>query len=779
MSLKTLVLLVITILLTSVSNQCIGESSRPKTDNEIEVVRVIGPQNHTDEATDSLTTGLSRAEQDIGRTISTISRLDRDLLNLNSVHDLATVVSGVNNTSSFGTEGALDIRGSYADLFYNGYRRLTNPGNYPTNLRMYERVEVLKGPSTSQWGMSRIGGSVNLTPTINSTEKEALSYTATLGSYDDLGMQVETMDSVQIGGRDIGLALNASARDANSFYRNHFQKDYFLSASGHIPMGLGESLEVSLQLQRYRSNQVTGWNRLTQDLIDRGTYITGRAQPLDTDGDGKISGSEIAAAGGLGGFGTAQNNGCCGPQFVDPALIPTHFALLDVGEVTLSPRSVAVAPTDFLDSDVALLNVEYSTGQWSHGLYAETLDMDIETGIGFSNRVRASTLEYRASYALSEVTGFDNTLTLATRYTDADNAIDFFNQFFDRRDLSVGATAADTILLATQQQDGFFAQHYTSSSLNTGLTWMVDTQLTDSLRLDASVRLNHVSARTNGLADSAFFTNSRFEASDTVAGFHVGLVQALGSNARLYATVARTQSIGEDFSSVIAPELYPNNIVGSAELTELGLKGTAADDRFTYRISAFRQENLAVNTQDAVVNSTISSEGIEFDLGLQINEAHQVTVNGSHNTVTTLGRDSQFSYFGAADLPQIDDPSIFFGGALSGLHTALGSGQRAGIPRDRINMIYRFSPTPQWQAALTYAYISSAYSGYSQTLKLPAYSLANASVSYSTGSWQFIASGNNLEDSRGFISNTPDLFGNVTVLPIEGRTFQLRITKAF
>ena len=44
----------------------------------------------------------------------------------------------------------------------------------------------------------------------------------------------------------------------------------------------------------YDGNQVAGWNRLTQELVDDGTYVTGTAKPLDTDGDGQISHEEYA-----------------------------------------------------------------------------------------------------------------------------------------------------------------------------------------------------------------------------------------------------------------------------------------------------------------------------------------------------------------------------------------------------------------------------------------------------------------------------------------------------
>ena len=38
----------------------------------------------------------------------------------------------------------------------------------------------------------------------------------------------------------------------------------------------------------YDGSQNAGWNRVTQDLIDNGTYITGTPIPLDTDLDGSF-----------------------------------------------------------------------------------------------------------------------------------------------------------------------------------------------------------------------------------------------------------------------------------------------------------------------------------------------------------------------------------------------------------------------------------------------------------------------------------------------------------
>jgi iron complex outermembrane receptor protein len=47
----------------------------------------------------------------------------------------------------------------------------------------------------------------------------------------------------------------------------------------------------------YKGQQNGGWNRLTQDLVNNGTYLTGSAKPLDTTGDGKFQASEFTNVG--------------------------------------------------------------------------------------------------------------------------------------------------------------------------------------------------------------------------------------------------------------------------------------------------------------------------------------------------------------------------------------------------------------------------------------------------------------------------------------------------
>jgi iron complex outermembrane receptor protein len=66
-----------------------------------------------------------------------------------------------------------------------------------------------------------------------------------------------------------------------------------------------------------------------------------------------------------------------------------------------------------------------------------------------------------------------------------------------------------------------------------------------------------------------------------------------------------------------------------------------------------------------------------------------------------------------------------------------------------------------------------AYSGFSETVKLPAYTLVNAGLRFERGKWAVNAQVQNLTDARYFRSNFPDLFGESVVLPEPPRSYLL------
>ena len=103
-----------------------------------------------------------------------------------------------------------------------------------------------------------------------------------------------------IGGRDFGYYIYGESEDSDSYYENTEVKSKLLQATFNIDLSDKSRLSFGGMYYDWESNQVAGWNRLSQDLIDTGSYVTGSPFPgLDVDGDGSISHQEYGMRGGI------------------------------------------------------------------------------------------------------------------------------------------------------------------------------------------------------------------------------------------------------------------------------------------------------------------------------------------------------------------------------------------------------------------------------------------------------------------------------------------------
>jgi hypothetical protein len=179
-------------------------------------------------------------------------------------------------------------------------------------------------------------------------------------------------------------------------------------------------------------------------------------QPLDTDGDGKISHQEYFAVGspGLSPFLPFDS--------IDPAA-----ALENTGTTTLDESNVLVDPNDKLDNETLILYVDldydFDNG-WkiTNQFYYETLDNINENAYGFSQFGDVTAIEDKLVFAYNRDFGgmqADIQLSPSIRYTDFTRGQDFINEFFDRRDLSQSNAerdpSLDTRLLSTQINDDY------------------------------------------------------------------------------------------------------------------------------------------------------------------------------------------------------------------------------------------------------------------------------------------------------------------------------------
>ena len=150
------------------------------------------------------------------------------------------------------------------------------------------------------------------------------------------------------------------------------------------------------------------------------------------------------------------------------------------------------------------------------------------------------------------------------------------------------------------------------------------------------------------------------------------------------------------------------------------------------------------------------------------------------NLTVLDGGGFQFGFFGAEDLVNVEDPSVFFGGTPNG-NTAYAnlSAIKAGIPENTYGLTATYDFLNGYAASVSVVNADEVASGFSGAVTLPSYTLMNAGLSYQAENWSVNLTVKNLTDERYFRANFPDLFGSQIVLPELPRHWNAKFTYSF
>jgi iron complex outermembrane receptor protein len=297
---------------------------------------------------------------EIPRSITTIESGMIEKFNIENVNDFVRVSAGTYTGNYFGVPGALDVRGDRADNLFRGFRRVENRGNYPTPLGATEFVEIIKGPMPVSFGPGKVGGALNFYPktaksgTAKLLEEPMGKASFTIGSYDKYIASIEYGAPLEVGGKKGGFYAYLRGEDAGSFYDNVFSEG--LLGQLAFNFDLADDLRIEFGTMVHHSNlaQNLGWNRVTQELIDDGTYITGSDTDIqDTNGNGFLDRTELDGnpAGSLERFAFTQNM----TGVVTPASRPGFFLDTGLGTTKLDHNQVQSDPDDFAKTDAIVL----------------------------------------------------------------------------------------------------------------------------------------------------------------------------------------------------------------------------------------------------------------------------------------------------------------------------------------------------------------------------------------------------------------------------------------
>jgi len=766
--------------------------------------------------------GFNKSILETPRSVSTVSEELMDRMNMQDIDELVTVSPGSFTQSFFGVAGGLDVRGTPGETYFRGIRRLDNPGNYPTPIGASDRVDIVRGPASPIYGPSKIGGYLNFNPKSARIEETgayieentgALSYTA--GSWDKSVLTAEVGGPAEFAGKPMGFYLYGELENSDSFYENApGVEQSLIQASFDMDLNDQVQLQFGGMYHDYSGAQNAGWNRITQDLIDNGTYITGSPSPLDTDGDGKISHQEYDVNGD--GFTDLNpfafwsgDNGLPANSTLTFDDISGFFnsdllALNDVGTAILDPKTTLIGAEDHLENQVATLYFDViidTDAGWEvkNQLFYESYENVNENAYGFSQFHETYVIEEKL--VLSKTYTFDSLvasvqLSPSIRFTDFEHGDDYTNEYFGRRDLTGPSTALDARLLATSIDDDY-TEYYIGEYTDIGLAFLTDLSWENGLSLLIGARHDRLDMESRQPADKLLLASSNnfctdgscidLAAEDDVSGnsWTVSLSYEIANTGIIpYVTVSEQATvIAGQGAELTVSNVASGGAFDSSELTEFGVKGELLEDgRLYFSLSHYEQERTDFSAQSIVTNQAVKTEGTEFELRWAVNDA--LFVGATYTNVEALNLasiddGSRFSFYGAEDLPAID-PALLFGGQIGGpVNVAASGGRRAGMPENIYSVYgtYLFDNGVSVSASVTD--VDSVASGFSNSITLPAYTLVNMTLGYETESWKFSLTGKNLTDERYFRSNFPNLFGSTIVLPELPRHFIAKAQYSF
>lgn len=247
--------------------------------------------------------GFSKPILETPRTVSFVSEEQINLFGISAVEDLTRAVPGTYTTTRYGLQGGINVRGVAADMYYRGMKRLNMQGHVRTVLSAMDAIEVVKGPPSPIYGMGKIGGYTNLVP--KSSRAKSGTYLpdpkgflqGTAGSYSRSEAQLGVGGPFSVFNKQGGYYGFVLLEDSDSYVKQVGIEQKFFQGTSSVENFIGPfRLETGGQLQQSITSGAY-MNRVTQDLIDHGNYISGSPLVnLDLNDDGRVGYVEMYTA---------------------------------------------------------------------------------------------------------------------------------------------------------------------------------------------------------------------------------------------------------------------------------------------------------------------------------------------------------------------------------------------------------------------------------------------------------------------------------------------------
>ncbi len=721
--------------------------------------------------------GLEKSLLETPRSASFVSDTTLTRFGIETIDGLTAVSPGTYTASFYGVPGALNIRGTLAENYFRGFKRVENRGTYSTPIGGAAQIEIVRGPPAPIYGSGKVGGMLNFIPKSARDEGRFLTdpkgeITATIGAYDKKNLTGQVALPVKLGSADGGVYAYGELDDSKSFYRGLHPKRQLAEISADFDLNNGWSTAFGGMVYHSTGDiQTPGWNRLTQDLIDHQTYITGRDTSLvDADGNGRITPNEVGPYP----FGSALYI----PYYGFPASDANHTLDTGLGTTKLDPRTVHVSAADFSKTWTNTLYFDLAKRFEDDSVLKLQLFYDDQenkrfVSYGYPAWFDSSVWEARASYAFKREFGPVSTATIVgAGYREFEGRRrESFNSgliAIDRRDISVGAQPNDIIDSPfSTEPAGVQGLEWENDNKGTwsqtGLFFTSDVKFGQRLTLTLGGRYDWYDVAAHDTGFLSFTLPGRQADSRGKGTYSASLTYQTPVGLMPYITYAKASALEVSQAGEIAPSLVADGSwLSDSDLAEAGVKFQLLRGTLVGSLAAYRQNRTQLSGLTPVVQGT-RAKGVELEVRWLASEHFSFTATGNAQHTTVKGPDQSFQYIPAytAGAPGAQG----YGGSyvvwtFNSLPGRAGDYDYTLIPKSVVSLYGAYtSDRYDWGSAgatLGVTHVTKTSGTVQDAVTYPAYAVVNASAYVTRGPYTAELNVDNLFDKLYFtLTPTP------------------------
>jgi len=742
--------------------------------------------------------GIAKPLIETPRSASLVSDTTLERFGIETLDGVTSVSPGTHTASFYGVPGALNIRGTLAENYFRGFKRVENRGTYSTPIGGAARIEVLRGPPTPVYGAGKVGGLVNFIPKSARDEGRFLAgpegeVTATFGSYNKKQVSGQFGAPVQLGAAEGGVYVYGEAEDSHSYYKGIYPRRQLAEVSADFDLGSGWSTAFGGMV--YHSDgdvQTAGWNRLTQDLIDNRTYITGRDTSLkDSDGNGRLTPNEV----GFYPYASALYL----PFYGFPASDAVHTLDTGVGKTRLGRRTVYVSPADFSKTTTGTLYFDLARDLGGDRtlklqLFHDRQDNERFVSYGYPSAVDARVSEGRISLSLPTTVAMiqGETLLGASHRRFEGRRRESFNSgliALDRRDLAFGATPTDTIDSPFTDEAGGIGLRWENDNHSTwtqsGLFLASDLKA-GRWNLILGGRYDHYEVESQDTGFLSYTVAGKQVADRNKATWNASLTYRAPYGLMPYASYAKASALKMSQAGDIAPSLVANGSwLSGSDLAEAGVKVQWLDGTLVGSLAAYRQNRTQLtNTSPPTVQGT-RAKGVELEVRWLASEQLSFTLTGNAQRTTIKGPDTSFQYIpaytaGVAGANAYGGSYVVW--SFAGLPGRGGDYAYTLVPKSVVSLYGAYTAKPrdwgQAGATLGVTHVSETSGTVQNAVRYPAYAVVNGSAYVIRGPYTALLNVENLFNAFYFTPDA-DTYANLGALPGKGREWRVTLKRTF